>query len=250
MPASLCPAPNGTRFTRHRHTESPMYWQEDQDETETSIHDDVVDVLFGLECRSIPVDHAYALSQALLELAPWLAEPGAAIHNIHVAGSQNGWERPEQHSGQSLQLSRRTKLCIRAPRMRVPALRAALEGKTVDVAGSMLRIGPGKERLLSREGTIFARYVVGPAGLNEEGFLAWVVDELRALDIKVRKALCGKTTLLATPEGPLETRSLMLANLTQDESIRLQQHGLGPNRGMGCGIFLAHKGIDAVQRTT
>jgi CRISPR/Cas system CSM-associated protein Csm4 (group 5 of RAMP superfamily) len=40
----------------------------------------------------------------------------------------------------------------------------------------------------------------------------------------------------------------MLASLTPDESLRLQQHGLGPHRTMGCGIFIPHKGIDAVKK--
>ena len=32
------------------------------------------------------------------------------------------------------------------------------------------------------------------------------------------------------------------------EPVRLQQHGLGPHRAMGCGIFIPHKGIDAVKQ--
>jgi len=226
-----------------------MFWQEDEDKTETRVPDDIVDMLFALECRSIPVDHAHALAKALQQAAPWLSEADVGIHNIHVAGSQNGWERPEHGGGQHLHLSRRTKLCIRVPKQAVAELKSALEGQTVDVAGCALRIGVGKQRLLSRESTLLARYVAGPAGLDEDGFLRWAADELATLDIHVRKALCGKTTAIDTPDGPVETRSLMLADLTQDESILLQQRGLGPYRQLGCGIFIAHKGIEAVQKT-
>jgi CRISPR-associated protein Cas6 len=226
-----------------------MFWQEDEDKTETRVPDDIVDMLFALECRSIPVDHAHALAKALQQAAPWLSEADVGIHNIHVAGSQNGWERPEHGGGQHLHLSRRTKLCIRVPKQAVAELKSALEGQTVDVAGCALRIGVGKQRLLSRESTLLARYVAGPAGLDEDGFLRWAADELATLGIRVRKALCGKTTAIDTPDGPVETRSLMLADLTQDESILLQQRGLGPYRQLGCGIFIAHKGIEAVQKT-
>lgn len=226
-----------------------MFWQEDEDTTEPRVPDDVVDLLFSLDCRSIPVDHAHALSRALLDTAPWLAERGIAIHSIHVAGSQNGWERPEHGSGQQLQLSRRTKLCIRAPLTLIDALKAALEGQTLEVGESTLRIGTGKERRLSREGTLFARYVAGPAGLDEDGFLRWAADKLAAQGVRMRKAMSGKTTRLSTPSGPVETRSLMIADLTPNESILLQQHGLGPYRDMGCGIFVAHKGIEAVHET-
>jgi CRISPR-associated protein Cas6 len=226
-----------------------MFWQEDEDKTETRVPDDIVDMLFALECRSIPVDHAHALAKALQQAAPWLSEADVGIHNIHVAGSQNGWERPEHGGGQHLHLSRRTKLCIRVPKQAVAELKSALEGQTVDVAGCALRIGVGKQRLLSRESTLLSRYVAGPAGLDEDGFLRWAADELATLGIRVRKALCGKTTAIDTPDGPVETRSLMLADLTQDESILLQQRGLGPYRQLGCGIFIAHKGIEAVQKT-
>lgn len=224
-----------------------MFWQEDDETPTLGVADDIVDVLFALECRSIPVDHAYALSQALLEAAPWLDAPGCGIHLIHGAGSQNGWERPAHGQDQHLLLSRRTKLNIRVPTAKLNDLRAALEGRTLDVAGTTLGIGRCKPRPLGREGTLFSRYVAGPAGVDEDAFLHWAADALGQMDIRVRKALCGKTTSLATPDGPVETRSLMLADLSQEESLRLQQQGLGPHRAMGCGLFIPHKGIEAVQ---
>jgi CRISPR-associated protein Cas6 len=225
-----------------------MFWQEEEEAQALAIPDDVVDVLFALQCRSIPVDHVHALSRALLDLAPWLAEAGCGIHSIHVAGSQNGWERPAHGGDQHLLLSRRTKLSIRVPGDRVDALKQALEGRTLDLDGVALGIGSGKPRPLSREGTLFARYVAGPGALDEEGFLRWAADALGEMDIRVRKALCGKTTALAAPDGPIETRSLMLADLTPEESLRLQQQGLGPHRAMGCGLFIPHKGIAAVHK--
>jgi CRISPR-associated protein Cas6 len=225
-----------------------MFWQEEDETQGLATPDDVVDVLFALACRSIPVDHVHSLSRALLEAAPWLAEPGCGIHSIHVAGSQNGWERPAHGGDQHLLLSRRTKLSIRVPKDRVDALKQALEGRTLDLDGVALGIGSGKPRPLTKEGTLFARYVAGPAALDEEGFLRWAADALGEMDIRVRKALCGKTTPLAAPDGPIETRSLMLADLTPEESLRLQQQGLGPHRAMGCGLFIPHKGIAAVHR--
>jgi len=225
-----------------------MFWQEDEETATLGAPDDIVDVLFALQCRAILVDHSYALSRALLDAAPWLDAPDCGIHSIHVAGSQNGWERPAHGGDQQLLLSRRTKLSIRVPAAKVAELRTALEGKTLDVGGAALTIGGGKPRALGREGTLFSRYVAGPANVDEEGFLRWAADTLAARDIRIRKALCGKTTALATPDGPLDTRSLMLAGLKPDESLRLQQQGLGPHRAMGCGLFIPHKGIDAVHQ--
>jgi hypothetical protein len=40
----------------------------------------------------------------------------------------------------------------------------------------------------------------------------------------------------------------MVAELEPEQSIRLQQTGLGEGRTFGCGIFLPHKGIKAVKQ--
>ncbi|MEA3639627.1 MAG: type I-MYXAN CRISPR-associated protein Cas6/Cmx6 [Lamprobacter sp.] len=225
-----------------------MFWQESDPEIHPKVPNDVVDVMFPLQhCKSLPVDHAQALANAVLGAVPWLAEePQAAIHTIHVAGSQNGWERPSRDGEQQLLPSRRTKLGIRIPRARLDALKAALEGSTLEVKGSSFSLGPAKERPLSAEKTLFARYVVAHADEDEDQFLRRVVSELAQRGIKIRKALCGKTLSLNTATGPVVTRSLMLAELSLDDAIALQQQGIGDHQTLGCGIFLPHKGIEAV----
>ena len=40
----------------------------------------------------------------------------------------------------------------------------------------------------------------------------------------------------------------MVAELTPEHSIRLQQAGLGEGRKMGCGLFIPHKGIKPVKQ--
>lgn len=228
-----------------------MFWQEDDSDTTFQVPDDIVDVLFSIDCKRLPVDHAYALFAALNGALPWVAgDPAIGVHTVQVAGSQNGWERPEHGSDQHLIVSRRTKLAIRVPKERMDALMEELRGKTLDISGYPMTIGKGKIRPLSKETTIFARYVVIHPGDSEERFLSRAADELAAVGIRLRKALCGKGTTLTTRDGTVHTRSLMLANLSQEESVRLQQTGLGPRREMGCGIFIPHKGIDAVNNGT
>jgi len=38
----------------------------------------------------------------------------------------------------------------------------------------------------------------------------------------------------------------MMVDLSFDESIALQQRGLGKHFKLGCGVFLPHKSLDAV----
>jgi CRISPR-associated protein Cas6 len=225
-----------------------MFWQDSEQDTQPEIPQDVVDLLFPLQrCKSLPVDHAHSLATALIEAVPWLAEePRVAIHTIHVAGSQNGWERPSHDSEQQLLPSRRTKLSIRIPRTRLDDLKQALEGRTLEIEGSTFTLGAAKERPLSAEKTLFARYVVAQLDEDEEQFLRRIASELGQRGIKIRKALCGKALSLRTPTGTLLTRSLMLAELSLNDAIALQQQGIGQHQTMGCGIFLPHKGIDSV----
>jgi len=229
-----------------------MFWQQDLTETPFHVSDDILDVLFIVTCKRLPVDHAYALSAALRQAAPWIAEETCkiGIHTIHVAGSQNGWERPDHSPDRYLILSKRTKLIIRTPKQFLDRLLKDLEGAALDISGCPLAIGRGKTRRLSTETTLLARYVAAVPDATETGFLAWAAQALKDQGIGIRKALCGKTTQLTTPDGILRTCSLMLSDLAPAESVHLQQQGLGPHRGMGCGIFIPHKGIEAVGKTT
>jgi CRISPR-associated protein Cas6 len=229
----------------------PMFWQDEDEKQELRVPEDIVDLVFNIECRELPVDHAHALSVALRQALPLLEEDTRfAIHNIHLAGSQNGWERPDPKLGQKLMLSRRTKLTLRAPNEHRESVEQTLNGLTLDIEGHPLTVGKAKVKLLSRQGTIFARHVALEEGENEDenAFLMRIVNELKSRDIRVKKALCGITQPIETPDGPLLTRSLMLADLNTEASLQLQQQGLGSHRLLGCGIFLPHKGIDAVKK--
>lgn len=226
-----------------------MFWQDEKRAADYAVPDDVVDVVFSIDCRELPVDHAHSLATAVRRAAPWISEDAEiGVHTVHVAGSQNGWERPAHGTETRLLLSKRTKLTIRAPKRAVERLRQDLCGASLDVGGCPLRIRDAHTRLLSKQGTLQARYVVAESvDETEDAFLRRMAAELAGIGIRVRRALCGRTNLVATPAGPIATRSLMVADLAPDESVLLQRRGLGPLRHMGCGIFIPHKGIDSVR---
>lgn len=216
-----------------------MFWQESREETRI-VPDDVVDIVYQIDCRALPVDHAWALSQAVCTVLPWLVdEPGAGVHPIHVAESGNGWMRPE-NAGDLLCLSRRTKLVLRTPRQRIDAAQL-LVGCQLDVAGHALRVEKASLRSLSPITTIFSRYVVSAEGLDETAFLQAALSEMEAFGVRPKKMLCGIEKFISTPDQPVHTRSLMLTELDQRESVTLQQRGLGPLRHLGCGLFIPHK---------
>jgi len=217
-----------------------MFWQETRKNETRAVPDDVVDIVYQIDCRALPVDHAWALSQAVRTVLPWLEEePSAGVHPIHVADSGNGWMRPE-NAADLLCLSRRTKLVLRVPRRRIDAAQT-LVGRQLDVAGHALRVDKASLRPLSPITTIFSRYVVSAEGLDEEAFLQTALREMEAFGVHPKKMMCGIEKYIATPGQPVHTRSLMLTELNQQESVSLQQRGLGPLRHLGCGLFIPHK---------
>ncbi|HEX21883.1 MAG TPA: type I-MYXAN CRISPR-associated protein Cas6/Cmx6 [Chromatiales bacterium] len=223
-----------------------MYWEEDKDNEPPEVDDAVVDLVFGIDCRCLPVDHAYDLSQAIQHVLPWLPnEPSVGMHTIHGAASGNGWVRP-QGPDDLLQLSRRTKFTLRVPKHRIEDT-MELQGKTLDVGGYPLVLKSATQRPLSVLTTLFARYLATEHDLeNEEQLLDWVARRLQQLNIQPRKLLCGTLHLIKTPAGDVQTRSLMIADLDYDGSLQLQKQGLGPHRMLGCGLFIPHKGIQAL----
>ena len=220
-----------------------MYWSEDSDKAAVSVPDDVVDLAFAIDCRHLPVDHAHALSQALLRALPWLdTEDQVGIHLIHGAESGHGWQRPGDGAQQLLHLSRRTRLVLRLPQARVRDARQ-MSGMTLEIDGFPMGIGAARVRRLSPLTTLFARYVVAGEHESEGQFLQQAADELARMGIVARKLLCGKSHRFSLPGETVFTRRLMVGDLSVEDSVKLQQHGLGPGRKLGCGLFLPHKGI-------
>jgi CRISPR-associated protein Cas6 len=226
-----------------------MYWNDEKEKKpEFDIPDEVVDLAYRIGCPTIPLDHAHSLSSALLKLLPWLAdEEHAGVHLIHGAASGNGWYRPEDTENELLHLSRRTRMRLRIPKNRLEDAQA-LSGQTLDIEGHPLEIGKSDVFMLSILPTLFSRYVITRDGLDEMQFLEEAAIQLKVLDIPGRKMLGGITHTMYFPDGPVFTRSLMVAGLEPEQSIRLQQVGLGEGRTHGCGLFLPHKGIEPVKK--
>ena len=224
-----------------------MYWQEDEDKGEDfKVPEDVQDLLFKISCKTLPLDHGYILSQQILKHLPWMQdEPQAAIHQIHVAESANGWLRPDNPETDVLCVSHRTKMSLRLPSSRLEDARALI-GQTLDIDGHELTVGKFSTRKLSRLTTIFARYMDTQGSEDENEFLENMVRLLREKGIRPKKMLGGMLVAHRTDQGEILTRKLMISDLQVRESMLLQEQGLGDRKLLGMGIFMPHKGIDPV----
>lgn len=223
-----------------------MYWNEDKKTEKYEIPDNIVDLSFVIKCKCLPLEHMHALSESLYLALPWLEdEKFAGIHPINGAESGNGWERSNDPN-ELIYLSRRQKMTLRLPKEHLDSAES-LVGQTLNVEGYNIEIGKSSIRKLSDLPTNFCRSIMIDDRMDEDDFLQWAFEELKALDITVRKMMAGKERVVKLPDNSERiTRSLMVAELEQAESVRLQQHGMGEGRKLGCGIFMPQKDIKAV----
>lgn len=223
-----------------------MFWNEDKKSNEYQISDDIVDMSFAIKCKCLPLEHMVELSETLFDELPWLkSENLAGIHPIYGAESGNGWERPNDPN-ELLYFSRRQKMTLRLPKERINEAEK-LTGRNLKVAGYEIEIGKHTIKKLSNLPTTFCRSVMTATGMNEEVFLEWAFEELKLINIPVRKMMAGMERIVKLPNNESRiTRSLMVAELKKDESIQLQQLGLGEGRKLGCGLFMPQKDIKAV----
>lgn len=209
-------------------------WPEDKPEEYVP---QMIDLQFDLVGTTIPADNALLLSDALLVQLPWLGEdPRIGIQHLKGAETNKG--------DTSLNINRRTKLFLRAPKTRVDDL-LQLVGKTLDLAGHAVQIGNFKTRAFSPFGNIYAHFVDTGSATEEQ----FVQDVMRELDghFQIRCGfICGKRQTLKSASGPLFGYSLMLHDVPPHKSLQLQDEGMGRNRLLGCGIFIPHKSIAPV----
>ncbi len=195
---------------------------------------EAVDLAFAVQCAGLPRDHAVSLATALCERLPWLSqEPFAGIHPLRVV----------QGLGEQALLSQRTRLLLRVPAPRVQDL-LALNAVELKLDGQALRLGQPQVRELVPHGTLYA-YRVAADSADEPTFMVGVVRELLALDITA-EPVCGKHQSFDRAGATQHAFSLMLHGLNPGQSLRLQRHGLGPHRLLGCGVFVPHKSAAAV----
>jgi CRISPR-associated protein Cas6 len=133
-----------------------------------------------------------------------------------------------------------------------------LAGKELDLDGYTLRVGVPTTYVLKPAATLRSRLVTFKHRMEPEIFLAKAQEELSNLSIKAApglirrsgaKSLEGREELTAD-RSPFIRRTLRIhdkevvgfamevSGLSADESLRLQETGLGGRRKFGCGIFV------------
>jgi CRISPR-associated protein Cas6 len=193
------------------------------------------DVQFDLIGNEIPADHGQALFDAIAIHLPWLKdEPGIGVHPIH--GAPTG-------RNENLVINRRIKLVLRVPVARLSDVRL-LSGKEIETGAGPIVVGDLKEKMLTPYATLYAPMV--DLGTDDEmAFLEAARVELEKIEIRCG-LIPGKKRKIMLTEGEISGYSLMLHDVSLQQSLQVQEDGLGLHRGFGCGIFVPHKSIKEV----
>jgi len=222
-----------------------MFWnQEEQQQAQYQVPDDIFDLVFRVRGTSLDIDHAFALSAALQAHLTDEICSKIGVHGVRMAGSGNGWNRPEQ-SDAELPLSQRARLVIRVHRDDSEEV-AQIMNQRLQIGEQEITVGSSVMRSLSTIGTLHARAICCDRQQSETDFLTEVAGLLKQIGIKVSKMICGRCGEIRAGNETIFTRALMVADLEPEESVTLQQQGLGGGRMLGCGLFVPHKGIDPV----
>ena len=203
----------------------------------------MIDVAFKIQCKTLPYDHACDLSKAITSKMPWLLKDKLiGIHTLHGPESGNGWVRSEK---EEIFLSKRTRLILRISRSDANKAKE-LEGENINVLGNNIKIGQSNTKTFLVVRDLISRCVLCDKEQDEEDFLLDIKKELFTHGVPIKKAICGKAKSITINGENRFTRSLMIADLSKENSILLQDIGIGDGRIFGCGIFLPHISIDAV----
>lgn len=198
-----------------------------------SVSEAVFDAVFPLRGNTIAQDHAWLLWRELERHVPWLAsEPGAGI--LPLSGLARG-EGVHYVGG-------RARLTIRLPSSR-RASADFLAGVALDLDGRV-ELGKPLERRLDAAKVVHSPFVDAGIG-DENGFLAACREELAQRGM-TPELVCGRKRRLLADGVVIEGFSLMLYDLKPEQTLALQEQGIGRHHQLGCGLFVPHKNVAAV----
>jgi CRISPR-associated protein Cas6 len=195
-----------------------------------------VDLAFPVRGRTVPRDHGYALYGAMSRLVPGVH--GATWIGIHGIAAKLA--NPEE-----LTLEPMGTLRVRVPADKIGEL-LALAGATLEVSGRRVDIGAPTVHALTPVAALDARLVVirFTGGLAKPfdraafdmRFVAEAQRQLLRHEVRGDLELCGRQSLTVGGQRVIG-HSVRVLGLSADDSLKLQIHGLGGKRTMGCGMF-------------
>lgn len=189
-----------------------------------------VDLCFKLMGARLPVDHGFALYGALSRVLPSVHEDdGLGIRLIRGRYVGDGM----------LDISPLSDLVLRIPAGRIGSF-LGLAGKLLDIQGCRVSVGVPATRALIPASVLHSPLVTTRNGHDQARFETEMRHQMERMGVHGRLST-GRRRTFAVHGKQVVGYSVLLAELTAEESIAVQEHGLGGRRKMGCGFFEAWK---------
>jgi CRISPR-associated protein Cas6 len=199
----------------------------------------MLDALFRARGELLSAEHHYPLLAALSEVVPESHLPGAELRFAPINGEPGG-------KGM-IRLLDRSRLRVRLPADRV-ALVLPLAGRTIRVGEQRITLGVPSVASLTPAPTVAARTVTFKNSTEPGPFLATARRKLDELGVSgvpgiplIRdgeRAGQPRRKVLRIKGQRIVGFALQVEGLTAEESLLLQEKGLGGRCRMGCGFFL------------
>ncbi|MCY3760057.1 MAG: type I-MYXAN CRISPR-associated protein Cas6/Cmx6 [Gemmatimonadetes bacterium] len=204
----------------------------------------ILDILFRAIGTEVPSDHGYALYAALSRILEteedqWMhGNPHIGLHTLRGERLGNG----------RILIGPNARIGLRMPSDLLPrALKLA--GKSLDLDGCRLRVGVSETRALIPAATLHCRIATTKNGDDPARFDAEITRQTAALGIQGKVFRVPKDARGSDGRDPsrrifrvknkrIVGYSVLATELTDRESILLQECGLGGRRRMGCGVFV------------
>lgn len=186
----------------------------------------IVELQFPFTGTTLPSDHGYALYGALARIIPELHEASwAAIETVPGISSGHGVTYLDPDSS----------LKIRLPQEKISLL-LRLVGQRIEMDGHAIRLGNPQIKLLNPSPQLYARIVTIKGFTEPETFKDAVHRKLQELSISGEPSV-GPRRVVRVGNHTIVGFALAVHELTDDDSLLLQESGMGGRRRMGCGIF-------------
>ena len=201
-----------------------------------------VDVLFPVRGEALPGDHSYLLYGALSHAVKEFHNADSGVRFAPINGLRN--ERGV------IRLFEQSRLRVRLPAEGIPQL-LPLAGRTLAVGEHSIKLGMPMVCPLTPATLLVARMVTYKNTTDPGPFLDVTRQRLDAMSI------AGEPGIPIVQNGKREGEPrrqivridgrriigfpLQVAGLSAEESVRLQEEGLGGRTRIGCGFFVPYK---------
>ena len=210
----------------------------------------IIELSFRLRGTPLPYDHGYPMYRAVAGIVPWVGEPEQIdLAIVPIQGSPHGG---------FLHLTSASRLAFRLNADDVEKL-APLADQSLVVDAAVLRVGRPTEYRLRPVPGLASPFVVAENSRHSDEVLEWLKAEFLTLDIRAVPTLRRKHGHAGASPAEQGRRSfdcpyarhhrqigdnsvvgweVQVFGLAAEESVRLQEHGIGPGRRHGCGVFM------------